>query len=304
MDYPLVSIIIPNYNHARYLEERIQSVLKQTYYNFEVIILDDKSTDNSLEVINKYKDNPHIVKIVASEQNSGSPFKQWEKGFKLAKGELIWIAESDDSCEKTFLEKLVKEHIEKNNVVTFCRSQKMDENSQKYDTFQNGLKRGNWNGRDFIRSFLGKGNIITNASSVVFNKKDALSADTQYKSYKGSGDWLFWIEIVQNGYISFIDEALNYFRIHGTNTTQKLYSNGVDFLEDKKIFDYLVRNQLINTHTMKYIKKRNLAKFTSYPFDNEEIRRKVINAWDFSFKERFRMYFSSLLHKIWRWLDC
>ena len=54
---PLVSIIIPNYNHAQYLDERIQSVLKQTYQNFEVIILDDKSTDNSLEVINKYKDN-------------------------------------------------------------------------------------------------------------------------------------------------------------------------------------------------------------------------------------------------------
>ena len=297
---PTISVIIPNYNHASYLDERIQSVLNQTYQNFEVIILDDKSTDNSLEVINKYKDNPHVAKIIVNEQNSGSPFKQWEKGFKLAKGELIWIAESDDSCEKTFLEKLVKEHIEKNNVVTFCRSQKMDENGLKYDTFQNGLKKGNWNGRDFIQRFLGKGNIITNASSVVFNKKDALSVDTQYKSYKGSGDWLFWIELVQNGYISFIDETLNFFRKHGTNTTEKLYSNGLDFLEDKKIFDYLVKKQLINSHSIKSIKRRNLVRFTSYPFDNEEIRKKVLKTWKFSFYERFRLYVSFLFDKIWK----
>jgi glycosyltransferase involved in cell wall biosynthesis len=55
MNNPLVSVIIPNYNHARFLDERIQSILNQTYQNFEVIILDDKSSDNSVEVINKYK---------------------------------------------------------------------------------------------------------------------------------------------------------------------------------------------------------------------------------------------------------
>lgn len=99
---PLVSVIIPNYNHARFLDERIQSVLNQTYQNFELIILDDKSTDNGLEVINKYKDDSHISHIVVNEENSGSPFKQWHKGFELAKGDWIWLAESDDSCTSVF----------------------------------------------------------------------------------------------------------------------------------------------------------------------------------------------------------
>ena len=53
MNKPFVSVIIPNYNHAKYLDERIQSVLTQTYQNFEIILLDDKSTDNSVEIINK-----------------------------------------------------------------------------------------------------------------------------------------------------------------------------------------------------------------------------------------------------------
>ena len=58
---PLVSVIIPNYNHASFLDERIESVLNQTFQNFEIIIMDDKSSDNSVDVINKYKDNPKIA---------------------------------------------------------------------------------------------------------------------------------------------------------------------------------------------------------------------------------------------------
>ena len=114
---PLVSVIIPNYNHARYLDQRIQTVLDQTYTNFEVIILDDCSTDNSLEVIAKYKDNPHVSQIVVNEQNSGSTFKQWDKGIHLAKGEIIWIAESDNYCELNLLEELVKAYTEKENTI-------------------------------------------------------------------------------------------------------------------------------------------------------------------------------------------
>lgn len=78
---PLVSVLIPNYNHSIFLEERIQSVLNQKYQNFEVIILDDCSTDNSKNVIDKYKHNPKISHIIYNEINSGSTFKQWNKGF-------------------------------------------------------------------------------------------------------------------------------------------------------------------------------------------------------------------------------
>lgn len=294
---PFVSIIIPNYNHARYLDDRILSVLNQTYQDFEVVILDDKSTDNSIEIIKKYKDNPHIAHIIVNEKNTGSPFKQWQKGLNLAKGKLIWIAESDDYCESTLLEKLVKEHIEKKNVVTFCKSQRMDENGLKYETFHNEIKRGNWDGKEFIQAYLGKYNIIMNASSAIFNKDIALTIDSQYKTFKGSGDWLFWIEIVKNGSISYIDEALNFFRKHSTNTTEKSYSNGTDFVEDKIIFDYLVDNQLISQKTSERIRMQNLYKFSTFPFDNEKVRNKVLNAWHFTFKERLRKMMTSLLSR-------
>ena len=104
MDMHFVSVIIPNYNHAQYLPERIESVFGQTYPNYEVIILDDCSTDNSREVIEQYRTNPHVSQIIYNEENSGGVFKQWKKGLSLAKGDLLWIAESDDKCENTFLE--------------------------------------------------------------------------------------------------------------------------------------------------------------------------------------------------------
>ena len=107
MRMPLVTVIIPNYNHAKYLRQRIDTVLNQTYTSFEVIILDDCSTDNSKDIILSYKDNPHISNIVLNSENSGSTFKQWNKGFELAKGDYIWIAESDDYCDLNLLELLI-----------------------------------------------------------------------------------------------------------------------------------------------------------------------------------------------------
>ena len=94
----MLSVIIPNYCHARYLKERIESILAQSYQDFELIILDDCSTDNSREIIEQYRSNPRVKHIVYNEQNSGSPFVQWQRGFTLASGEYIWIALWCCSC--------------------------------------------------------------------------------------------------------------------------------------------------------------------------------------------------------------
>ena len=83
----IVSIIIPNYNHALYLKQRIDSVLNQTFQDFELLILDDCSTDNSREIIERYRGNPKITQIIYNEKNSGGVFNQWIKGIEKAKGE-------------------------------------------------------------------------------------------------------------------------------------------------------------------------------------------------------------------------
>jgi glycosyltransferase involved in cell wall biosynthesis len=88
-----VSVVVPNYNHARFLRKRVDSILGQTFQDFELILLDDCSTDDSRSVLSKYADDPR-VRIEFNEVNSGSTFKQWNKGVWLAHGEYVWIAES------------------------------------------------------------------------------------------------------------------------------------------------------------------------------------------------------------------
>src|SRR5690606_7012874 len=105
---PKVSIIIPNYNHKPFLQQRLDTVFNQTFQNFEVILLDDASADGSQDLLKSYKNHPKVAHIILNETNSGSPFKQWQKGIELAQGEYIWIAESDDYCELDFLEELLK----------------------------------------------------------------------------------------------------------------------------------------------------------------------------------------------------
>lgn len=283
---PLVSVIIPNYCHARYLDERIQSILNQTYQNFELIILDDKSPDEgaSKAVIEKYRDNEHVSHIVYNDVNSGSTFKQWDKGFSLAKGGLIWIAESDDSCERILLEKLVAE-FKKNDklVLAFCNSIVIDEEGNKKDIIQ----KKDWqkdlriSGKDFIHDYLYKDNLIYNASSALFRKDIVLDIDRQYTQYKGSGDWLFWIEICEQGNVSMLKEPMNMFRKHFGNVTTQMMCNGIQQLENKKIFDYLIATKLISPKDALKHKRDNLYSYKfDIPFKSSEIKKRVIDAWN------------------------
>ena len=122
-----VSVIVPNYNYANYIIERIDSILMQTYPIYELIILDDCSTDNSVQVINEKiekikKEYPEIkVQFIVNEQNSGGcVFKQWKKGFDAVNGDYVWIAEADDSAENNFVEELIKPFDDPEVVLSYC----------------------------------------------------------------------------------------------------------------------------------------------------------------------------------------
>ena len=256
MTNPFVSVIIPNYNHARYLDERIQSVLNQTYQNFEVIILDDKSTDNSVEVINKYKDNPHITNIVVNKENSGSTFKQWHKGFELAKGDLIWIAESDDKCEKELLSTLI-EFFEKDPdcVLAYTESIMFKDDGTQLNSYQKKNSEM-LTGHDFISTRMSWTCAIVNASSALFRKSVAMSIDKQYTEFHGAGDRLFWIEIAEYGNVGIDYHPLNFFRIHDNNSTKRHYDEGINQKEDLKILNYIKEKNYITTNQYQTIKHK------------------------------------------------
>jgi glycosyltransferase involved in cell wall biosynthesis len=100
---PKVSIVIPCYNRERYLGLAIQSVLNQTYTDFELIIVDDGSTDASLQIAEQFASEDSRVKVIAQEQNQGVALTL-KKGFDIAQGEFIGQVDSDDLLEPPALE--------------------------------------------------------------------------------------------------------------------------------------------------------------------------------------------------------
>ena len=125
---PRVSIILPNYNHEPFLRERLDTIIAQTFADWELIILDDCSGDRSMDVIREYAARePRITHVIANETNSGSTFRQWRKGIALASAPLIWIAESDDAAHPEFLEEAVRAlDSSAGTGIVFCNSLLVD----------------------------------------------------------------------------------------------------------------------------------------------------------------------------------
>ena len=242
-DYPLVSVIIPNYNHSKYLKIRINSVLSQDYSNFEVIILDDCSTDNSREIIESYRNDAHIVEVIYNTENSGNTFIQWQKGIERANGEYVWIAESDDMAESTFLSVMMKALLQHDySVLAFSHSEIIDAEGNVLPNVWDNRSRysngGVYESRMFCLTRMLFYNAPYNASMVVFRKKYYYNVSQDYKRFRHNGDYLFWFEMCLQGKILEVDKPLNKFRQHNN----KVSATGQEqaFLENAEIVDKMI----------------------------------------------------------------
>ncbi|MDZ4876154.1 MAG: hypothetical protein CLLPBCKN_005574 [Chroococcidiopsis cubana SAG 39.79] len=248
---PKVSVIIPNYNHAQFLEQRIQSVLDQTYQDFEIIYLDDASTDNSNEVFAKFANNSRI-RAIYNQTNSGSPFKQWNKGIRLAQGEYIWIAESDDYADRRLLAELV-DKLDNNPTVglAYCLSWFIDERDRSIFNSKDLLyfpDKERWekdfvnNGIDECSKYLIFENIIHNASAVLIRRSIYEKVGYADESLRLCGDWLLWVKMLLVSDIAFIAETLNYYRAHSETVRYEASRNGVFAEESYQIVRYILAN--------------------------------------------------------------
>jgi len=252
-----VSVIVPNFNHQPFLQERLNSIICQTFTTFECIILDDASEDNSIEIIDSYVDADERLSSINYLQNSGNTFVQWNKGINIAKGQFIWLAESDDKADPELLNSLLKPLLEDPNVVlSYCQSHKMN---------QQGIVTGSWSeytadldssqfeksfvmdGIQFIDKYLIKRNVIPNASAVLFRKSIFDKAGGADEMLKTNSDWLTWLKMLCYGKVAFIHHHLNYFRYHSksviglanSSKNRNQYSQQFDYVLRKKYAAYV-----------------------------------------------------------------
>ena len=232
---PKVSVIVPNYNHQAFLKERIDTILQQTYQDFELIILDDCSTDDSVSIIESYRDNEHVTHIVLNEHNSGSTFLQWDKGVSLARGEYIWIAESDDAAHPQFLSTLV-EQLEKHPeaVVAYAHSLLVNEKGETVNDKRHARNDSAvivYDSKKFTRWAMLSINELYNASMVVFRHSIYNKIDKSFQQYHLVGDWKFWMGVCLQGSVIEVCQMLNYFRVHSNKVTFKMAKAGTDWPE-------------------------------------------------------------------------
>ena len=248
-----VHIILPNYNHGKYLEKRVTSILEQTYTNWELTVLDDCSTDNSMEIINKYG-----LKYIRNGINSGSTFKQWVKGLDLIEeGEIVWIAESDDYSHPEFLANLVPYFYDPEVSLVYCDSFVVNSDNEIIGNYLEtdylkSISSDKWNndyklnGKEELFQCLGIKNTILNASSMLFRKNDFSNIRTDLLNMKLAGDWLFEINLVLEKKTVYSSKRHNYHRRH----EESVIGKNVDvekkyltlFQEMKKVHKFVLQN--------------------------------------------------------------
>ncbi|MHA1279824.1 MAG: glycosyltransferase [Candidatus Helarchaeota archaeon] len=277
---PKVSIIVPNFNHEDYLVERLDSIYNQTFEDFEVILLDDASTDRSSEILREYESlYPEKTTCYFNTKNSGSPFMQWKKGISLAIGEFVWIAECDDYCENDFLEKLVPYFSDPSIVLGYCKTEFIDEcsNFRKY-TYKMYLSELDIeestssyinSAEEEVSSRLGMLCTIPSISSVLFrNKSDnfTLFNNPYWLHMKMCGDWIFYLNLIKDMRLVYCHETQVYHRVHLKSSSEQVKFAPLYFSEHEHVARELIQKYNVSDQTLSRFRERI---FNYYVFSNQ-----------------------------------
>ena len=227
---PKISVVVPSYNYARYIRQRLDSIVQQTLPIYELIILDDASTDDSVEEISHWlAENNVECRLVVNQHNTGCVFDQWAKGIALASGDFVWIAEADDLSSPAFLETVLAPMERDPQVsLSYCESQQIDGRGQRlsenYHAYLVDICDQRWkvpyiaNGVDEIVRHLAIKNTIPNVSGVLFRRESLSRTFTEHldaiRALSKAGDWLAYVKTLQEGKIAFSPRPLNLHRRH------------------------------------------------------------------------------------------
>lgn len=244
---PLVSVVLPNFNCASFLEKRLYSITLQTFQDFEIIILDDASTDNSRQMLHEFTTYNRQDKLILNDTNSGSVFGQWKLGIENAKGSFVWIAESDDFVDLHFLDLTLSALLIDHSSLAYANSVPVNTDGVPYgdyrDLYLNQFNPVKWNssykksGYEEISSSLGIANTIPNASSTIF-RRSLITPDDLNRAleFKMCGDWFIYILLCSRGGISFVHSCNNYHTRHASSSSFSTEKTSTYFKELHKLY--------------------------------------------------------------------
>lgn len=203
---PLFSVLIANFNNGRFLKEALESVYKQTYTNWEIIIVDDYSTDNSLNIYETLENNSK-VKIYFNGKNEGVGYTK-RRCIEEANGEICGFLDPDDALAESALEKMVKCHLERvSTSIVHSKHVYCDEKFNIREEYTNGKNVESFN-PDFF-------NLDGEISHFCTFKKEMYIKTVGIDPYlKRAADLDLYLKLYDIGETFFLDEFLYFYRIH------------------------------------------------------------------------------------------
>jgi glycosyltransferase involved in cell wall biosynthesis len=231
---PKVSVVIPNYNYAQYLPQRIASILSQSCPVWEIIFLDDASSDDSVSVARQLLQNCSIgYRIIVNDENSGSVFAQWRKGVELAEGDVVWIAEADDWAARDFVKTAGAAFADADVAVSYTQSNQVSGTgeilSASYLDYVADVDPTRWrkpfvtDGVWELANGLSVKNTLPNVSGVLFDRSalsDVLAQNMDdIGKYRVAGDWCVYALLAMMGKFAYDPRPLNYHRRHAESVS-------------------------------------------------------------------------------------
>jgi glycosyltransferase involved in cell wall biosynthesis len=217
----MVSIVVASYNYERFLKNRIDGLLAQSYSDIEIIVIDDMSTDNSVSVLNNFASN-RKVRVIANNSNSG-----WvavsNQGLAESLGEFVMFANCDDIADVDLVKGLVEPLFLQNSIgVSFCRSSMIDENGFRTGTdfsfrsrsFRRYCRESGMIPKQLFQEMLLHSCVIPNLSGVLFRRELLEEIGGFSRRYEICSDWHLYFELSKRTNVFYTSTELNGFRQH------------------------------------------------------------------------------------------
>ena len=220
MQPPTVSVLIPTYQYAHYLPQAIESVLDQSFTDFELIISDDDSSDASADVIRRYAQQDRRIRFVLQSPNLGM-VANWNWCLRQARGRYIKYVFGDDYlCDRNAIKRLIEMMEQKPDIRLAASARRIvDMESAPVGLWNHIGREGVYDGTDVIAQTLHRyGNLIGEPSAVMFRRADASRGFDP--SFKQVVDWEFWLNLLQGGSFAYTDEPLCAFRQHSRQQSE------------------------------------------------------------------------------------
>lgn len=271
---PSISVCMPTYNGAAYLREAIDSVLKQTYRDFELVITDDCSSDNTLEIVRSY-DDPRI-RVHENDQNKGL-VGNWNECLGRAEGKYIQFFFQDDLMSADNLEEKFS-FMEQDSSLALCFSASCIVGSDGSVTMRRRpfKKTQVFDGKSFALKSFRSHNLYGEPSNVMLRSETMREVGAFNPTLSYTPDWEYWIRMSLHGNVGYIDKYLASFRVAEGSTTSGLFKEKDGVLaQDDRDFVGSLRNcpqlnlssQDIAAHE-RSIRLRNFAKRIYFTMHN------------------------------------